>query len=329
MRDFFEKLSKQKGIIDGDLHVENVDFMISDKGKAFLGINDFDAIAEGQLSHDVVRLFGSAKTIYPEMKWKDFLESYLAGIGNKEDYVFGKIYKREIEKAKENAKKLMKNYVEKDKKGDPRFKKKKGVAYKMENSEEKALKDALEKKYKGIEIYDAYKRIKESGASAGKKRFQVLVKLKGSDDIRWMDVKIWDQGDYDKAINGGSDSLTPEQKLKAAKKKLYDGKLDDSLDRIVMEGENYSIKFVDQFASVVDFEKIREDYNDKAIVKFILDEAYMVGTTHRRSLRREEAKQYTNEWEKIDNDKMDSEILGIIKSMNEDFEMAKIGQGSL
>lgn len=285
----YKPLEKFRGTIAGDLHIENFGFVLDDKGKVLFTLNDFDDSTEGLLYHDVLRHFVSGKIVDKNLSWKTYLEAYekrLKGEAHESSFYIQK----GMEDVSSVTEKTLAKFISEE--APFKFIKHKTPDRKTTELELKSLTTSLKEKFPKIEIFDHYVRIKEDGGSAGLKRYQVLARVRPQDKIQWLDIKESAQSGYDKVFS--VQDVDFAVRMSAFKERIYDNRLDKSIEGISLEGKAYSLRYVDQFASGLKLDDIpSDDYAD-----IIADEAYVVGRMHRLSLK-DQAPSYVEAWEGI------------------------------
>jgi hypothetical protein len=298
----FKPLEKYRGTIAGDLHVENFGFAIDDKGKVLFVVNDFDDATEGEIYHDVIRHFISAKIVDKKITWDDYFSAYQKGLkGESHHYSFY------TEKGMNEVAEVTEKYIDKYVSFDAPFKFKKfKTPYRASTSiEATELIKALKEKFPKIEIFDHYVRIKEDGGSAGLKRFQVLARVSPKDKVQWLDIKESAISGYDKVF-GPQAKETFENRMVAIKKNIYGNKFDESIDVLTIDKHPYSFRLVDQFASGLKLADIPEDdYKD-----VILDEAYVIGRMHQLSLK-DNAPEYARTWAEVKSSTLEERLMDL------------------
>lgn len=297
----YKPLEKFQGTIAGDLHIENFGFVIDDKGKVIFTLNDFDDSTEGLLYHDVLRHFVSGKIVDKDLAWKTYFEAYAKGLKG-EAHVSSFYIEKGIEDVSIVTEKTLKKFISED--VPLKFIKHKTPDRPTTVEELKSLTNSLKEKFPNIEIFDHYVRIKEDGGSAGLKRFQVLARVRPQDKVQWLDIKESAQSGYDKVFVKAEVNF--EGRMAAFKERIYDGRLNKSIDSISIDGHAYSLRFVDQFASGLKLEDIpADDYAD-----IIADEAYVVGRMHRLSLG-DQSDGYVKAWESINGGLIEESLINL------------------
>jgi hypothetical protein len=261
----FAELYKVKGVIGGDVHVENFGVR-KFKGELKLLINDFDDITEGPVFADVLRLLTSMKLAGANVD-KDFVKGFLVryqeGLsGAPENYsnATKKFFKESEEAPRLNPKKASIK--------TKKFLEKREPAFDMTDDEIKNWKSLM--KDVGV-VVDQYKYVKESGGSGGLDRFELLVELK-SGELVWLEAKHWDTAGYNAAISGKAPSTAT--RLKHVLK--YDQ------PEIPISVKQYDKKpFLIREINDSHVGLTIDDFNKKDLVQVYYDEAYALGYFHR------------------------------------------------
>lgn len=300
--ELFLPLKKYKGTIAGDLHVENFGFVIDDKGKVRLVVNDIDDSTEGSLYYDVVRHFVSAKIVDKKITWDDYFKAYQKGLRG-ESHTYSFYVEKGIEDVMEVTDKYLNKYIRFE--APFKFIKYKTPYRATSEAEVTALTEALKQKFPKIEIYDHYVRIKEDGGSAGLKRFQVLARVEPKAKVQWLDIKESSISGYDRVF-GNKEKASFASRMQAIKARIYGNKLDKALDVLTIDKHPYSFRYTDQFSSAIKLADIPEDdYKD-----VILDEAYVTGRMHLLSLQ-DSAPEYAQEWSKIKSSAIEEKLVDL------------------
>lgn len=292
------RLKEYVSTIGGDAHFENFGLVADDFGKMHFTINDVDDVAEGELYFDVFRNYISTRYLSPQLKWKDYLSSYLAGIRGK-TVPYSKTLQKKIDSAISKKESMLDEFLSRDK---TKFIQRKDPARDITETEARLLKAALTKKYPQIEILDQYVRMKDMGGSAGQLRIQVLAKLTPKSKARWMDIKEMDMSSKEKIFES-AEPLTESERIQKAREILYEKTMNKSLDSLPLLGKVFSLKYVDQYVMKV----VAVDLTKKERAKVALDEAYALGEFHARSLKAKSfsPKEYADDWEDIPAEKID------------------------
>ena len=74
---------KRMGLCAGDPHLENFGYISESKDKSLFTLNDLDDVTECSLDRDLMRLFIGQKMIRPDLKAEAFLTSYKNGLAGK------------------------------------------------------------------------------------------------------------------------------------------------------------------------------------------------------------------------------------------------------
>lgn len=304
-----KSLERFQGIIVGDLHVENFGFILDDKTKPSFTINDFDETTKGAVFHDVIRHFIAGKIISKELEWSKYLEVYQKGLMAHE-YTNSFLIRKETEEASGKINEILKENINFS--GPFKFKKHKS-GRPTSQIELKFLTEALEKKYPKIKIYDHYVRIKKIGGSAGLRRFQVIARLEPHDRIRWLDIKEASLSNYEKVFK--EKITTFKERLADFKEFVYEGKFDQTVNLLEIEGVEYGLRFVDQFAYSFKVEDCQSD----DLLDVIYDQAYLAGKIHRNSLKNDTSL-YSDEVKKIKSAEIEEIMNSLLIQMRKKYQ---------
>lgn len=188
------ELKNRKGMCAGDPHLENFGFIANGDSPIFT-INDLDDVTSCSLNADLMRLYIGQRLISPNLKADAFLAQYNSGLNGancaRPEYIH-KLAKDAIKKGQGLSKKNKAMLEAKTCTGDYQVltdaeKNMLDAFVKAENGDQSCLKSDvlspdLRKLAKSVvnqdpkEIMHACSRIKESGGSAGGKRFLVFRK---------------------------------------------------------------------------------------------------------------------------------------------------------
>lgn len=314
-------LKKYVSTIGGDVHVENFGFVIDDKKKASLSLNDYDDTTEGELYLDVLRHFISASIVTKDISWKQYLSAYEKGI-RAEKFNFSINTEKKLDSTLAETEKILDETI-----GSAvpvKFQKYKKPNRPLTKVEILQVTKALKEKYSQIEIYDHYARIKEDGGSAGMLRYELLVRLTPKEKITWIDVKETEVSSYDKIFTSSNNISSYNSRLNHLKENLFDGKINNSIDVIDIDKKKFSIRSMDHFSIGISLNKIDEaDYGD-----LVLDEAYALGISHASSLKARSFNpdEYANEWEKIQKSDLNEISNSIKEELENQYQNSKKGE---
>ena len=261
----FAELYKVKGVIGGDVHVENFGVR-KFKGELKLLINDFDDLTEGPVFADVLRLLTSMRLAGADIDKefvKQFLKRYEEGlVGAPENFSKGtkKFFKESEEAPRLNPKKASAK--------TKKFLEKREPSFDMTDEEIKNWKSIM--KDVGT-VVDHYKYVKESGGSGGLDRFELLVELK-SGELVWLEAKHWETAGYNAAIAGKAPT--------AAKRLQHVLKYDQP--EIPITVKQYDKKpFLIREINDSHVGLTIDDFGKKDLDQIYFDEAYALGYFHR------------------------------------------------
>lgn len=260
----FSDLYKVRGVIGGDVHVENFGVR-KFKGEPMLLINDFDDLTEGPVFADVLRLLTSMKLAGADINkdfLKEFLKRYQEGLSGKEAK-YSKGTRKFFKEAEKSARLNPKKVSVKSKK----FLEKREPSFDMSDEEINRWKDLM--KDFG-QVVDQYKYVKESGGSGGLDRFELLIELK-SGELVWLEAKHWEVAGFDAAIEGIAPitSKRLEHVLKYDQPEIpISVKTYDAKPFLVREINNSHVGL-----SI-------DDFNKKELDQIYFDEAYALGYFH-------------------------------------------------
>ncbi len=260
------EIIKFKGVIGGDVHIENFEVRTF-KGKLKLLINDFDDLSEGPIFYDVVRLLTSIK---------------LSGVDVDDDFVkeFLVRYKDGLKAKKENFSEVTKKFFKDSKKADRlssnkvNFKKKKFIRSKKREPSFEMTKDEVESWTKLIkdkgELHDQYKYVKDSGGSGGLDRYELLIEHEG--ELIWVEAKDWEIP----GINAGLGTKAPSYEKRLEYVRQYD-QPDFVSYTIKYDGKTFFLREVSEAHIGLAIDGLSK----KERKLMFLDEAYALGSFHR------------------------------------------------
>lgn len=295
----FGNILRHKGVIGGDVHVENFGIRTY-KGTYKLLINDFDDLSEGPLFYDVIRLLSSMKLSGFKVD-KDFIKKFILNYqqgleGKKENY--SKVTMKFFQDAKK-AKRIDKNKVSKR---DKLFLKKREPSFEISPLELEAWKDLMINEGK---IVDSYKYVKESGGSGGLDRYELLVET-SEGKLYWLEAKEWELP----GINAGLNTKPPSYKKRLEYVQAYDQPEFVSITKRY-DNKTFFIREINDSHIGVTIDGLAK----KDMEEMYLDEAFALGAFHRN------LNPITNYQEDLKNIKSSS-ISTIVKSVyNEMIEL--------
>lgn len=173
--------NSRKGLCAGDPHLENFGFIPSGNQSSLLTLNDMDDATTCSLDLDLMRLFISQKLLVPELKSTSFLANYkkgISGLSCDRPEVFKKLEASSIKKGKGLSKKYQAMADEKSCLGDfaslTDSEKKLLEEWSLSASFDKACYAEVGRQTNVL--WHACSRTKDSGGSAGEKRFVLFSK---------------------------------------------------------------------------------------------------------------------------------------------------------
>lgn len=266
-RNHFGAISSFLSIMAGDAHMENFGLRFY-KGKIRLSVNDFDDLTYGPPFLDLLRLLSSARIAGVDVDEKlieKVIKSYRKGLSQK-DWKYS-------ESIKDLQKKSAKSDVLDEDNVD--IKAKKFAAKKAPNEE---LKPEVLKTWQSVleeigEIRDSYLYIKQTGGSAGLKRFQFLIEQKGK--LRWIEAKEWTTPSF----NTGNAVKTPHDLKRFEAIKTYD-KPDFAPKLVKFSSKTFLLRQMDDRQKGVALAGL----SPKKLEEILLDEAYSLGEFHQTFL---------------------------------------------
>lgn len=262
----FGELVKHKGVIGGDVHIENFGVRTF-KGEHRLLINDFDDLSEGPMIFDVIRLLTSIR---------------LSGQKVDEGFVakFMTRYKEGLKGKKENYSDVTMKFFKESKKSDSRistskinikkmkFVKKREPSFDMTTEEIESWRELISPNGK---LVDQYKYVKESGGSGGLDRFELLIENNGQ--LIWVEAKEWEVP----GINAGLKTKPP----------TYVKRLEHVLKYDQPDLPSFTIKYNDKIFFLREINESHvgltiDGLSKKEKKEMFLDEAYALGFFHRQ-----------------------------------------------
>ncbi len=282
INNLIKNLYKHKGVIGGDVHVENFGVR-KFKDEYRLLINDFDDLSTGPLILDPIRHLTSIQLSGLDINKKfirKYFKRYLEGLNAaKENYAdvtldFFKEAKKSnrISKKKINLKKMI--FLEKR---TPNF----DLSEKELNHWTKVMKPYGK-------IVDHYKYIKATGGSGGLDRYELLIEKDG--ELFWLEVKEWDTP----GINAGLGTKAPSYSDRIKYVQKYD-QPEIISNKADFNGKTFFIREINDSHIGVAI----DDLKAKEMKDMYLDEAYALGFFHHTL---ETPQQYKAEIENIDDE---------------------------
>lgn len=268
----FQKLGQYRGQIVGDAHVENFGFLIDNKGKARLTMNDFDDTAHGPVFLDVLRLSKSSSYV-SNIKQKKLIEAYVEGIQGTKREMSSYITKL-AEKAEKGGKKPKVDAV-KTKQG-LKFAEKNEPNFPVTSEELGSMEKALQEKFGKIKIHDSYRTMKESGGSAFGKRYHAIVDVRG--ETHFIELKEIKEGGV--VSSWVTKPVTEEERVRQGMKAFHQNDFEDHLTVVSLDGKPYQARFKLEGIKSIDLASVKK----KDLDQVILDEFYLLGQLHRTSL---------------------------------------------
>lgn len=263
----FGEFSDVQSVILGDAHMENFGLKFVD-GKLRFIPNDFDDLTKAPLALDLVRLIVSAKLAGAKVNKEllgNFIENYAQGLSG-DIHTYSKYVDDLVEKS--NSRSMFKDdYVDL---ANQRF-----LTRKEPNQSIKAHE--LAKWSQKLEnlgtIKDSYLYLKDTGGSAGMKRFQFLMEING--ELRWMEAKEWTIPSYNSALE-----ITPPQ-MSSRFEWLNEFESPELAHQLLdFDGSKYLIRTEDYREVGVGVGKLDKD----ELADVLLDEAFSLGDFHRQYL---------------------------------------------
>jgi hypothetical protein len=288
----FKSVENYKGFILGSPQVEQFGFIVEDNGRANFSVSDFPNFGDGLFMHDVLGHLLSAKMIEKKISWLNYFEAYKAGLLDLPHIQSFYIDKGIEEAVWKNRKHFEKNisstspYV---------FSIKKETAQKVDVLTQKTLKKFLKIQYGKIEFFDCY---------LINSKINFLVRTHPLDKIQWLELQEVGLNNYDKIFNVDSKAIDIKDRLDKLKKIVFNEKINESMPSVLINGKHYIMKYADNFSAKVSLKTIPEDdYYD-----VILDEAYVLGKIHRRSLD-QNVENYIKSWASIPSAIVDEKMI--------------------
>lgn len=280
----FKNVAFYRGTIVGNVQVDSFGYIIDDRKKINFGINDFSEVTEGALFHDVLSHLVSSKSLDKRISWLDYFEAYKKGLkGGSHTFSFY------IEKGIDNAFLDSDDHLSQNVTLDYPlvFKRQEKKYGKVDVAKKMIIQKKMMKLFPKIQFFDLVSMQNKYMT------YQALVRLKPQDKIQWLKLKEDERNNYDFIFNKNKE-IDFEKRLKLLKSHVYSDQMDKSIFNIKIDNRNYVGKFNEQFISNIKWENIPfDDYYD-----IILDEAYVLGKIHAKSLN-EKLDSYIKSWATI------------------------------
>lgn len=264
----FKTLKNFNGVMVGDPHLENFGLVVDQKPNSFFFINDYDEVTYGPIFLDIIHHLNSVTFAGIEINIKKYMEYYLNGLSNKHTKMPPIILEMSM-KAKNLGFTTDLKDINQD---ENKFKKYIPSVLSHTQKEKAANSKLISLMIPKSELIDFYKRMKESGGSAGKKRYLSLIKSKNF--FYTIEAKEEATPSYNfihqvKAKNKFENLkiITPLTFLK-------------TLTTLTSESKNYLVRYLS--AGNLDFSK--DDFKDSEASAIIYFEAYTLGKIHAKSL---------------------------------------------
>lgn len=269
----YDKLKNHVGQIVGDAHVGNFGFMVDNKGKSLLTLNDFDDVAEAPLFLDVMRLSQSASYV-GDFKQSKLLDAYKKGLSGS-DYGYSD-YIKSLKAKSEKGSITTKADIEVTTRG-PRFASKTEPAKALTKNQSTEIQNILKEKYgKETKIHDSYKTMKESGGSAFGTRYHTLMEVDGK--MHFVEFKeIMDGGVVSQWLKK---PVTNEERILNARRTFLGNNFNEKLDVVKIGDRSFQIRFKAKGNKSIDVKAVKDTHVEDVIA----DEFYTLGQLHRQSL---------------------------------------------
>ena len=266
----FQKVSQFRGTVIGNPYVESFGFVIGDNGIATFNLSDFSEASVGMYMHDVLGHLVSAKSIDKRISWINYFEAYKSGLQDR-PHVYSFYVEKGLEDAISETHKIFDQHVTSDFPFE--FTNLRATHNRVDASRKFIIYNQFKKKFPKSQFFDLYE---------GRviKDYQMLVRMRPQDKIQWLNLNESSQGGYDQAFNQQKKIIPFEKRFEIIKNDIFNEKVNNSLMTIIIDHKNYIMKFSDRFAAKLSLAQIPvDDYQD-----IILDEAYVLGKIHRKSL---------------------------------------------
>ena len=288
-----QKLQRTVGQIVGDAHVGNFGFMIDNKGRSLLVLNDFDDVATAPLYLDVMRLSQSASYALDEVKQAKFIEAYRKGLTNSK-HEFADFTKKLGVKSQSNGMKTKADFAQGP--GGKRFATKGEPNFPTTKAEVADIEKVLEKQFGSkIKLHDSYRTMKESGGSAFGKRYHLLAEMDGQ--VHLIELKeITDTG----VIAQFAKKVPNDKRILSARDNFLGKDFDQTLTVVKVDEKPYQLRFKAEGNKSIDLAKVDE----KELHKVVEDEFFTLGQLHRKSLTNssQDVEDYVKELDSVTTD---------------------------
>jgi hypothetical protein len=267
----YQRLHRHRGQIVGDAHVENFGFLVDNRGRPRLTMNDFDDTAEAPLFLDVLRLSQSASYVSDVPK-AAALEAYRQGLLNQQRPLSR--YLRELQERASRGGLRSKADFE-IRRGQVRFRERQRPSFDTTPAEVTALETALREKFPGAALQDSYRTMKESGGSAFGTRYHALVQINGETQLV----------EFKEILSGGvlppwSSRMPDGDRVRRGQARVLGEEFDRNLDVVNLNGRAFQLRIKVRGNQSIDLSEVR----GRDIPAVIQDEFYLLGQLHRNSL---------------------------------------------
>ena len=286
------------GWIGGDLHIENFGALVSLKREAHLGPNDLDDAGPGSYAADLLRFFVSLKLAGIDVLPTDVLEAHALGLtGQKRKLSL--VSRKILDKAKEKMRKGLqakKKYVKGRCKSKPRFKKLKKPNRSLTLGEMTAIKQALQRGNPNVSLdfYDSYVYERDVGGSGGLSRYEILTRAvvaPGAKNIRcavWLELKPITERPGSCPATSCATKLPPGERMTKTIDIMFGAAFKDTYRAVLIalpgtarpDGAAFLMRYRFSAQQKYSF----DDYDASTKKAVALDQAYLIGRFHRRSI---------------------------------------------
>jgi hypothetical protein len=277
----FTFVMNYQGVIVSDVHVENFGFVVDDNKKSSYSVFNFSQASTGLLFHDVMMHLTSAKALDKRVVWLEYFEAYKKGLkGESLQHSF--YIEKGLSEALIDSEKIIAENMTSD--YPIEFTKIRRKTHHVGPVEKNLVMSELKKLFPKIEVFDFVESNKNKGS------YQLLARLRPTDQVEWLKIKENTKSEHDNVFE-----VSEKPSLVVVKDVLYSGRLDKSLHEILIDKKKFTLKFAHQFSSKLNFNEIPvEDYRD-----ILLDQAYVLGAIHKKSLSEQRVDEYIRSWAKI------------------------------
>lgn len=292
----FASLKKHQGWIVGDAHPENFGALLNDKGEAVFTMNDLDDFSRGPLYVDILRHLSAARLYDKEIDVKDVLKAYEKGLKGK-DWEYSKAVRKLLKKSEKRG-----LTIDPDRPDD---------AVSLKAAEKEKLQNWVQDKLGSeFEFKSAYKRNRVQGGSGGLQRYELMLKYKAKSHY--------------------PEGLVPVELKELTIPSTFpiqNGEL-PSVESRIQQGLNVTLgEDASRVYRVVEFDGKKmlmrprwrgniapklDDLKEKRVEDTIEDEAYLLGSLHRKSAKDVDA--YLEAFKEIPKDVWDEESALIAKA---------------